>query len=110
MSSDFKPGDAVAQQVQRIPRSGIREFFDLVQEAAQLTVAPLRNGLPEGGERLRGGHIRCHAGIARLLMQERMRLWRVAESDVLAKLVGALQPEAVAIGDDREDERAAVGM
>ena len=33
MSSDFKPGDAVAQQVQRIPRSGIREFFDLVQEA-----------------------------------------------------------------------------
>ncbi len=31
MSSDFKPGDAVAQQVQRIPRSGIREFFDLVQ-------------------------------------------------------------------------------
>ena len=31
MSSDFKPGDTVAQQVQRIPRSGIREFFDLVQ-------------------------------------------------------------------------------
>ncbi|MDP6794343.1 MAG: aminotransferase class I/II-fold pyridoxal phosphate-dependent enzyme [Verrucomicrobiota bacterium] len=31
MSSDFKPGDIVAQQVQRIPRSGIREFFDLVQ-------------------------------------------------------------------------------
>ena len=31
MSNDFKPGDVVAQQVQRIPRSGIREFFDLVQ-------------------------------------------------------------------------------
>ncbi|MEC8973265.1 MAG: aminotransferase class I/II-fold pyridoxal phosphate-dependent enzyme, partial [Verrucomicrobiota bacterium] len=31
MSSDFKPGDIVAQQVHRIPRSGIREFFDLVQ-------------------------------------------------------------------------------
>ena len=31
MSNDFEPGDVVAQQVQRIPRSGIREFFDLVQ-------------------------------------------------------------------------------
>ena len=31
MSNDFKPGDMVAKQVQRIPRSGIREFFDLVQ-------------------------------------------------------------------------------
>ncbi|HCV98476.1 MAG TPA: pyridoxal phosphate-dependent aminotransferase [Verrucomicrobiales bacterium] len=31
MSNDFKPGDVVAQQVHRIPRSGIREFFDLVQ-------------------------------------------------------------------------------
>ena len=31
MSIDLKPGDVVAQQVQRIPRSGIREFFDLVQ-------------------------------------------------------------------------------
>ena len=31
MPKDFKSGDLVAQQVQRIPRSGIREFFELVQ-------------------------------------------------------------------------------
>ena len=31
MSKCFKSGDLVAQQVQRIPRSGIREFFELVQ-------------------------------------------------------------------------------
>ncbi|MEC9080832.1 MAG: aminotransferase class I/II-fold pyridoxal phosphate-dependent enzyme [Verrucomicrobiota bacterium] len=45
MSSNFKPGDIVAQQVQSIPRSGIREFFELVQ--GQRDVISLGVGEPD---------------------------------------------------------------
>ena len=100
----------VEHQCQQRDRLVAWSFFDLVQEAAQFSVAPLRHRLSEGDKRLLRWRVRGDASLARLLMQERMRLWRITESDALAKLVGALQSEAVAIGDDREDECAAVSM
>ena len=100
----------IEQQRQQRDCCATGTFFNFVQKATQFSVAPLRHRLSEGDKRLLRWRVRGDASLARLLMQERMRLWRITESDALAKLVGALQSEAVAIGDDREDECAAVSM